>query len=335
MKNAIPIFCASDNKYVQPLSVLIISVLENTSSDVHFYILENQITEENKRLINKLKKKYQNLDISWLPIDIKKFENFPDLQWYSLNMYSRFLIPEICPQLDKVIYLDVDIVFKSDILELYEQNLVDYCLGAVPGEADIVTKKEFQQHIEDLQLSTNHRYFGSGVLLINSKKWREEKNTKKLLQMTEKFKSILKYPDQDVLNIVFNQAYLKLNIGYNRDLKCLVKDINEKIATISDVKLIHYDGRDKPWNVCDMPFSGLFWKYAKLSPFYADTDKKLQKGKTIINISFLFISLFSIVYDSKLVEIFLFKKLPFIKIKQKRTQKKVYLFNFIPLIKIK
>lgn len=336
MKNAIPVFYAADNNYALPLSVSIISVLENTTSDIHFYILENKIAEENKKAINNLKEKYSNFEISWLSVDIKKFKNFPNLQWYSLNMYSRFLIPEICPQLDKVIYLDVDIIFRSDIKKLYEHNLADYCLGAVRGEAEIIAENRFQKHLQDLKLPSGHRYFGSGVLLINSKKWRADKIQEKLFQTIEEFKSVLKYPDQDVLNIVFNQAYSTLDNGYNRDLRCLKGDIDKNIAAISDVYLIHYDGKDKPWNIQNMAFAELFWKYAELSPFYKGLQKNCKAESTLLKAYlFFFIPLFSIMKDREQTKIYLFNKIPLVTIKRKKHKKEICLFNNVPLLKIK
>lgn len=264
----ISIIYASDEKYAAPLTVSMYSVLANTTHHIDFYILENNIKLSTKEKIQKSLKDFNNYTLTFIPIDLNKVKNFPDLQWYSLNMYSRYFIPEILDYLDKCIYLDVDIILKHDIADLFSTDLDEFALAAVVGEPDILKENNFREHLKILGLASEHIYFGSGVLIFNSRLWRDKNLVAKLLKITDRNKNKLKYPDQDALNILFNNnQYKKLDLFWNRDLNQLKKDVEQKVADVSSCHLIHFDGPAKPWDknvFCD----DLFWSYAIRTVFY-------------------------------------------------------------------
>mgnify|MGYP002511525354 CR=1 FL=1 len=54
--------------------------------------------------------------------------------YYSIETYYRFFIPNMFPQYDKVLYLDCDIAVLGDIAELYNTDISDCLLGAVSEE---------------------------------------------------------------------------------------------------------------------------------------------------------------------------------------------------------
>lgn len=334
--DSISVFYASDNNYSIPLSVSMVSVVANTKEFVNFYILENCISQENKNKIESLKEKYSNFSVEWVSVDMNLFKNLPNINWYSLNMYSRFLIPEIKPNLSKVIYLDVDIILIDDIKKLYDIDLENNIIGAVHGEQSIVSTSSFKKHLQELNISDTHWYFGSGVLLIDCLKWKESDILTKLFAAMDKYKTNLKYPDQDALNIVFDSTYKVLDDKFNRDINCLK---NEKLNLKSlndELFLIHYDGPTKPWIYKDMFLSEFFWQYAKITPFYkflCDKAKSIhdyRKNYYLFNIA----PLFSCVKKGKRINVAFLKIVPLLKIKYSLSNTKFYLFGFIPLIKI-
>lgn len=267
--NTINIFYASDDNYAKPLAVSMISVLENTNAKINFYILENNISEKSKANIAKIKEKHE-CNIKYIPINIDTFKDFPNLNWYSLNMYSRFLIPILEPNITKAIYLDVDIVLTSDIKNLYSINIEEYTIAAVTGESTIITTNSFKKHTGNLGLSDTHEYFGSGVLVINCDKWRNENITDKLTTIVENTKNSLKYPDQDALNIMFDNNYYKLPIGWNRDIACLQDDYEDDPNAVEKCFLLHYDGKEKPWNNGDIFAAEVWNKYHNL--LFSETE---------------------------------------------------------------
>jgi len=241
--NHINVFFASDDNYARPMAVTLTSVVANTKSFVNFYVLENNISEEVKAGIEEIKKNYDNFSIEYISVDIEVFKDFPVVEWFNLTVYIRFLIAEIRKDINKAIYLDCDMVLKKDIRLLFDIDLGEYALGAFPE----TTSEWLSNHVNVLHLDKQHKYFNSGMLLIDCVKWREENVLKKLMETTYYIlKDKLKFPDQDVFNVVFENNYKPIDNEY----------------------LIHYSGIQKPWKERNMVQANTFWEYAKLTPFY-------------------------------------------------------------------
>lgn len=270
----IPVFLSSDDRYAPFVTTTIISIMSNTKSFVDFYILDGGISKINQIKIKSINQIFPNFSIEFIKIDTQKeFKGFPTRLHFSIDMYTRYLIPQLKPNLNKVIYSDVDVIFNGDILKLYEENLNGFIIGAVPYTFGYLNpdKYEILSYHKRLKLSNKHEYFESGLLLIDCKKWREEDITFKLLEKTKASKSsVILTPDQDVFNIIFENNYQQLNNKYvvvpNR-IKLMM--YNEKArASIENPFIYHYAGSDKPWNNPNIIFGDRFWKYAKLTPFY-------------------------------------------------------------------
>jgi lipopolysaccharide biosynthesis glycosyltransferase len=190
-------------------------------------------------------------------------------------MYTRFLIPELKPDLEKVIYSDVDVIFNDDIKKLYDEELDGYIIGAVPYVYGYINpnKEEINNYHLRLGLPENHKYFESGLLLIDIDSWKKDDLTKKLIDQAGKSSvDTILTPDQDVLNIVFANNYKQLDNKYIVDpkrTKIMRSEFKVK-NSIENPFIIHYAGREKPWNNIEVGMSEYFWKYARKTPFYEE-----------------------------------------------------------------
>jgi lipopolysaccharide biosynthesis glycosyltransferase len=286
MKNSIPIFLASDDNYVPYMATTIVSVAYNTKSKINFYILDGGITKFNKKRIENLKTKFKNIDnIEFIEIDLsKEFKDFIAHGHFTLSTYSRLLIPDLKPNIDKAIYLDSDIVVLGDIAKLYNENLENNIIGAVFDMG-------FQEWYKNgLEISKKHKYFNSGVLLINSRKWREQNITKKLFEIEEKYREKIKWVDQDILNKCFENNHKQLDMKYNILSSSIKKDVKKKYNITDeyirqqqkDIVIRHFTGI-KPWKtnseLINQNFND-FWFFAEMTPFYAG----MQQNFTTIQV---------------------------------------------------
>ena len=126
MKNNIPVFFASNDKYVPYLDVAILSIVENSSKENNYeiIILKTDISEENQnKLLNHTRDniKIKFFDVKEILEPIKK--QLPDMFYYTLAAYYRLFIETAFPQYDKAIYLDCDLVLMTDIAKLYNEEL--------------------------------------------------------------------------------------------------------------------------------------------------------------------------------------------------------------------
>ena len=360
VKNSIPIFLASNDKYAPFVATTIASVCYNTKSFCEFYILDSGISNLNKRRIELLKDKFNNFSIEYLYIDLSKFNNFQLLSHISLDTYSRFLIPLLKPELDKVIYLDVDIAVLGDIKELYDVDLKDHFLGAAPEYFAIDCQMKIARNL-DIKYNKNKQFFNAGVLLINSKKWREDNIIEKLFEIQKKYNDKLTYGDQDILTKQFYEDYIELDFRFNLLGGQLVykkdfsKEVEDKVnRAIENPVIRHFETPNKPWLTNKNFYGGFlqnfedFWFFAEMTNFYENIklgyiNNLIPKRTYIENIEMKlfdripFLKIINININTntyyKLFKLFGF--IPLLKIKNSHNKTCYKLFNFIPLLKIK
>lgn len=340
MNKNIPIFLASNDKYAPFVATTIASVCYNTKSFCDFYILDSGISNLNKKRIELLKEKFTNFSIEYLNIDINQFNGFQLLKHISLDTYSRFFIPILKQELNKVIYMDVDMIALGDIQELYAINLQNSYLGAVPEYYVL----DCQQIIaNNLNINYNNKkFFNAGILLINSKKWRENNITEKLFDIQAKYNNNLINGDQDILIKQFYEDYLELDFKFNllsgqiAYKKQDSKEIEENIENaIKNPIIRHFETANKPWLINKNAYNNNvlnnfneFWFFAKMTDFYdnlfmnfmvLNNNNNINCNNNNIKIK-KYVKLFGII--------------PLLKIIEKNNKMTVKLFHFLPIVKI-
>jgi lipopolysaccharide biosynthesis glycosyltransferase len=317
--------------------------MENTSSRVCFYVLDSGISELNKELLKTLQKTYPRFSINFIDVNLQDlFGSFKlHNKSHTLNVYSRYLIPELAKNIEKVIFMDVDVVVRGDIKELYDENLGSYSLGAVPEYTNVL-----DEHKKELDLSRKHKYFNAGVLLLNVKAFRKKGILREIVRMTLDIQP--KYQDQDVFNLYFENNYKILNSKYNVSYwmwKYNQEKPDKNITnSIKNPFIIHYS-TFKPWKDLDVIMGNYFWEYARITPFYEKilerflinqtekiSDENLSrpnKSKSISNIKFgKRLRLFNIVERGNDLEYYLFARIPFLKIRTRKECKDIYFISW-------
>ena len=268
----IPIFLSSDSNYAPYLMVVIKSVCENTKSNIKFYILDDGIEDSIKEVLRNQIANYGNCDIEFISVEFPNiFSDCIVVRYLSKTAYVRLLIPDLKPELDKIIYLDIDLVVNMDIAELFNQDLDEYIIGA-----------EYEEHSEEyhsvvskknLGLDEKHKYFNSGVLLIDCEKWRKNNITNILKDAYIRCVKGMTYHDQDLLNIVFSpNKYLSLDKKFN------YFSINS--YTENKNMIIHYAGDFKAWQFLPdlktdiISYKDIWWKYAKDTEYFETIKSK-------------------------------------------------------------
>jgi lipopolysaccharide biosynthesis glycosyltransferase len=277
------IFFASDNNFILPLTVSISSILRNALEDdqFSFYILDKDISERNKERILKLKK-IKIFDIEFIHVDDSLFKNCSltkECKHISLQTYYRYIIPSLKPNLEKVLYLDCDILVVSSLKLLWNTDLKGTYCGVVQ---ETYSKTQF-----DAERIGVPFYFNAGVLLINNKKCVLENIESKLFKGTEELfnNNNLIWQDQDVLNYVFNNNVTWLNPKYNfqqNDYKNYSNTLytkEEMEDAENNAVILHYNTDVKPWTRCDKSaFKRLgYIKEMFVNGFYGDCLKSLFK----------------------------------------------------------
>ncbi len=269
--NEINICFSSDNNYAQHMAVTMASILSNASNEdnYNFYVLDGGISQKDKEKIEKLKS-IKDFSISYFNVDKNDFSDCPMtgyVKYITLPTYYRFKIPSLLKNVDKVLYLDCDLVLNADIKELYSTDIEDYYLAAIPEAYNNL-------HRERMDISAREYYCNAGVLLINNKKWREDKIEEKLFEYAQNPKMKVIYQDQDIINAVLMYRIKYMPLKWNLQHVAIDYDDSfpyhkmERFAALNNPSLIHYSHKDKPWGVlCDNKFKHLYYQYLQLTPY--------------------------------------------------------------------
>ena len=178
MNKEIPVFFAVDNGYIPFLGVALKSLIDNTSKENKYAIkiLYTSVTEENKKRI----KKYEQENVTIEFVDLNKQLNEIKEKLYTRNYFSnttyyRLFIPELYPEYDKVVYIDSDTICLSDIANLYNIDMGDNLIAAVPDGA-VQAIDVFKDYVERVVgVADYNKYFNAGVIVMNLKELREYK----------------------------------------------------------------------------------------------------------------------------------------------------------------
>jgi len=281
------IVCATDSKYIMPTGIMLLSLFENNMGEiVNVHLLHDEASTGLLEPIKLLSVKYHQT-IKFYLIDNDTFKDFPIGLDYQVNhvgtslaTYYRLYLTEILPKnIDKVIYLDGDILVVDKLVDLWKIDLSGYALGAVP---DSYNNKV--EHYNRLLYPQSLGYFNAGVLLVNLKYWREHQVLGKFLDYVRKYPERLQCHDQDVLNILFKDSKYNLPFKYNMLNEywfdtCYSLVSWEYNAQIQEGQkspaIIHFTCIPKPWyKNCPHPYKKVFERYKDLSSWRDVTEKR-------------------------------------------------------------
>lgn len=282
----IPIVLCCDNNYAPYTAVTIKSIIDNNISNdnLDFVIFTSNVTLQYKNMISSL----SNDRISIRFYELNAMNDAYIHGHFSKVNYYRFFISEIMSKYDKVIYLDVDMIVKGNIKELYSIDLcgksIGVCraIGLIYHYYDQIPKKINNRGLahywdEILKLKRPENYFNSGMLLIDISSFKSKNILTKLLKTNNEIVNPSGV-DQDIFNVVFNDDvyfihkkwnHTKNNPMFIENKNNFLKNeyVKELLESESDCKIIHYADKIKPWNKASYLYE-IWWEYAKKTEFY-------------------------------------------------------------------
>ena len=191
------------------------SILEHTDSKICFHILHDEtVSEENKRKLKQVAHQKGDV-IEFHQIDSAEFECIKDrTQGFTIGTMFRCMLPELLPDLSKIVYLDADIFVNTDIKELWEFDISDYCLAGVADEG--VIKFHIPNILYKYPKIDRNQYFNAGVLCMNLRKIKQIGNLRDLVVEFLVNNPEATYPDQDAFNVLFHNNILYLDSSWNQ-----------------------------------------------------------------------------------------------------------------------
>ena len=269
------LLCAADDNYAKPLTVTLHSAASHlrAGSVLTVLLMDGGISESNWMAIKE--------SLAGLPLDIHVLQPDPtrlrDLgisHHITHTAYFRLLAAELLPDtLDKVIYLDSDVLVRDDLTQLWEMELGDhYCLAVqdiacpfVDARLAGANRKRSNPYMASLSPIRNWRqlgiqgnapYFNSGVMVLNLKRWRDDHIGEKLLDCLRQNQAFVWCWDQYALNVVFAGQWGQLPLRWNQGAHVFEYpseqfspvDAQQFVQMRDNPAIIHFTTEWKPWD---------------------------------------------------------------------------------------
>lgn len=275
IEKTIPIFFAVDNEYIPFLAVALKSLVDNSTKENKYEIriLYANVSEEDQNKIKKYER--ENISIEFVDMQgyIKKIQDkLYTRDYFSKATYFRLFLPELYPQYDKVLYLDSDIVIRSDIADLYNMDIGDNLILGTP-DGVIQNTDVFKDYAELVVGVSDYRnYFNAGIIVMNLKELRKFEFEKKFLYLLGTIKFSVAQ-DQDYLNRLCKGRVKLVDDSWDR------MPISGDTMQRDKIHVVHYNLISKPWHFDNVLYEEYFWEYANKTE-YIDKIKEIKANYT-------------------------------------------------------
>lgn len=272
-----------DNAYVEQTGISLISLFENNKEEkeIVVYLISKGITKENIEILDSICKSYNRSLI------VVKFEDICfDLPPCSVGrhletIYAKVFFSRI-EGLDKVLYLDSDVVVVGKLKPLWETDLSEKYMGVV--------ETTYTKGKKALGIPRSTPFFNDGVVLVNVDYCRENNLISKVIEQVNAFGGNPPVLSEGVLNKICGQNVKYISLRYNLisgnlyfglyDYDYLFEQLHyekeDLIDSCENPVIVHYIAGfyNRPWcKKCTHPFKEFYLYYKSISPW---KDSPLQ-----------------------------------------------------------
>ena len=261
----------TDSQYVVHCCTMLSSLFENNiNSKFNIHVISGGLTGPCISDIKNLVEEKYNQKLYLYIIDSEELYYFPKYKNSHISEaanYRLFVDKILPPYIDKVLYLDCDLIVNNSLAPLWSIDISDCPIAAVE---DMWSGKD-DNYIR-LGYDKKYGYFNSGVLLVNLKWWRENNICNKFVEYL-KCHDKLKFVDQDILNGMFYNSRKLIPFKWNVQDGLLRRKPKVRKSSMPKLQnqiicpaIIHYTGSRKPWNYdCINPYKERYFKYLDMT----------------------------------------------------------------------
>lgn len=263
--NEINILVTLNERYLPPLQVLLTSLrAAHPGQPLTVWLLHSGIS---RHALETVEQQCGQLGVTLRcpTVDRALFDNAPVTRQYPQEMYYRLLAGCILPaELDRVLYIDPDILVLNSLRPLWETPLE----GRLFAAASHTGKTGLMNNINQVRLGTDCKYFNSGVLLIDLNAARAQVRPQDIFRYAEEKGKALLLPDQDILNALYGERTMELDDTlWNYDARnyntYLLRSggVCDMDWVMRNTGILHFCGKAKPWKPGYLRRFGVLYKH--------------------------------------------------------------------------
>ncbi|KRM65620.1 hypothetical protein FC14_GL001303 [Ligilactobacillus agilis DSM 20509] len=229
------------------VDVLLYSLERNNPSGGVIYLIYEELTPQTKAWLVRLGQGFVNFKLEFIKLSLldRHLLNKISLAGNHLpvSAYYRILLPNLLPEVDRVLYLDYDTLVVNDLTSLWQSDLEGHFLGCI-RDLGVTIKNGWSN---DLLGKYGENYFNSGVLLMDLALLRKYSLTSYFYQFILEATDFFVLGDQDAYNLYFKDAVKYLGVENNYVCKLFSSDLASEHRKLQEINVLHFLSAEKPW----------------------------------------------------------------------------------------
>lgn len=278
--HSISVVTAVNDRYLGPATVMLYSLMSSLAPGyrVEAWIMTTRLAAESRHAITHALRMFP-IEIEFLEVADLRLTGLKIDGHVSVETYLRLLAAERLGFLDKVLYLDADLLVRQSTHPLFEVDATKAHLLAVPHVSPASAFFGGSRGVPSFSLlgiPPETRTFNAGVMVMNLKRWRETSTTDRIFKYLRTHGDRVLWWDQDGLNAVLYQSWAPLPTRWNymtshwQDFTSWQDSLLDEAtfaSTRADPAIIHYSAGAKPWTLDYAgPFGDDWWRvYSKVA----------------------------------------------------------------------
>jgi lipopolysaccharide biosynthesis glycosyltransferase len=270
-ENCINAVVVCDDNYAQHATVMLRSLF--TANAKFFFRIFCLVPQDfvNRHKMEESLQDFNHHALSFITVEPDDFTYLKVSMHISSASYFRLRLDVLLPpEIQRVIYLDCDLIVKDEITSLWKMDLEG---RAVAAAVDTFVNNN-QAVRRRLGFNPGKYYLNAGVLLIDINQWKEERIGARALEFCLAHPEKITYHDQDAINHIVNGNFKILEARWNMQTSIVAsngawKCTPESMAQLDAAAIIHFTGVMKPWHYrCLHPRRDLYWAYLKQTAWH-------------------------------------------------------------------
>lgn len=270
----ISIAYAPDDNYVNQTVVSMKSALEH-NEQVEFIIMYSKLSAESMQKLGTV-----GGSLRLIKMDESQFADLTLSKWVTVQAWFRIKLPDLCKDLDKVLYLDCDTLIRGNLDELFSLDLTDKYLAGVKDVWGV------SKYVKRLGMKSGV-YVNSGMLLFNCDYCRKEHFFDKVVDFAKNNAKIIEFCDQDSINKVVDEHKLVISPKYNLMdtwwrggyYEFEGEEETEYLQAKENPVIVHLTGLKPAFKGCGNKFKDEWWEVAKRTNIYDELLRDYMASK--------------------------------------------------------
>jgi lipopolysaccharide biosynthesis glycosyltransferase len=247
---------ATDAQFALPTAVTLRSLWEHMAGeDLHVVVLHDDVDASLRATVDASLPPGAPTP-RWVQADLTTLGDLPPQHLPPATWFRLLALEVVPPDVERVVYLDVDVLIRGSLSALWSVDLAGRPVGAVRSVnyPSIGTWGAFD-HWRRYGIDPQLPFFNAGLLVIDAERWRAAGTSDRIVELLGS--GDIRGGDQQALNVALAGCWQELDPMWNQQTPLLddahggplLYDLATLERARRDPLVIHFLDRPKPWHV--------------------------------------------------------------------------------------